>query len=346
MKHGLTNLITDLLMKKAKESKKGEEGEVYLSPLIAVLGIVTFIPFAILAILAFCKKEALFICLAACILPSLGLSMIIGYINCRIRYNEEGFAARNFLGIRRRFTYDQITGIRRNSHETYLYVGKHRYMIDEIAIGGNDFLSYARDRYRMATGKPVPNIRPSEKDLFRGNIKTPGLFVGVYMVVFLMILGMTIFFACSTMLPSSPENTEEQTVSFVSCELREDRLCLNSGDGKLYMISFVDEVFDSASICRVCYEGKNLTVYSDKLRDRDCWEIKAIYQGETEILSFEETTRLHRQEYWPLILLVGSFCLLWLAYVIASIVVGRNIHKYSRKTVKKFFGEEYVNWCK
>ncbi len=140
MMHGLTNLITGLLVEKMKNPKKVKEGEVHLHGLLAVLGAVAFLLFAIPAILAFCKQEALFICLLACIMPCLGLSMI-----------------------------------------------------------------------------------------------------------------------------------------------------------------------------------------------------------KRELLSFEETARLHRQEYWPLIPFVGSFGLAWLAYVIASIVVGRNIHKYSRKTVKKFFQEENVN---
>ena len=222
-------------------------------------------------------------------------------------------------------------------------------MVDEIAVGGDEFLTYARDRYRIATGKLIPNICPSGKDLFCGNIKNPGYFISMYIVVFVLCLGLVIFVTCSTMLPSSPENTEEQRVSFVSCELRGDRLCLNSADGELYKISFVDEDFDTESIRRICFEGEHLRVYSERIEpddEQNYWEIKAIYQGEIELLSFEETTRLHRQEYWPHIPVVGSFGLLWLAYVIASIVVGRNIHKYSRKTVKKFFGAEYVNWCK
>ena len=79
---------------------------------------------------------------------SLGATLIIAFANCRISYDEDGFVAKNFFGVKRKFTYDQVTAIKENMHEDYIYVGKRRVMIDEFSVGGKEFIAYVKKRYR------------------------------------------------------------------------------------------------------------------------------------------------------------------------------------------------------
>ena len=48
------------------------------------------------------------LCLGASFL--LGGDIILGYFNCRVAYREEDFTVRNFWGVKRTYTYDQIPG--------------------------------------------------------------------------------------------------------------------------------------------------------------------------------------------------------------------------------------------
>lgn len=93
----------------------------------------------------------------------LGMSLVVAFVNCRISYDEERFVAKSFLGIKREFTYDQVTTIKEGLHEDYIYIGKHRVMIDEVSIGGVDLLSSLRENIvPHTTGKASPKyIRQS-----------------------------------------------------------------------------------------------------------------------------------------------------------------------------------------
>ena len=53
-------------------------------------------------------------------------------------------------------------------HEKYLYVGERRIMIDEFAVGGSDFISYVRKRYReIHKGEALPKFNNYKTDIFR-----------------------------------------------------------------------------------------------------------------------------------------------------------------------------------
>ena len=75
------------------------------------------------------------------------ISLIVGFINCRISYDEDGFVSKNFLGIKRKFTYDQVTAIKENLRESYIYMGDRRVMVDQLAVGGDEFIKLVKKKY-------------------------------------------------------------------------------------------------------------------------------------------------------------------------------------------------------
>lgn len=341
----LSRKITDILVDQLSKPRKGKQGEVHLPGFLGILGTVCGIPFLLLALISFLKEE-LGAALCFLLLASLGGAMIVGYFNCRITYDSSGFTAKNFLGIKGRFTYDQITGIKRNVNEIFLYVGKRRYMVDGIAVGGGEFLLFAAKQYRtLNNGSSIPMIQNSKRDLFHGNVESPGEFLFVYILIGVVCVGFLIFVVCEVFVPSNPGNTIEQEVCFASCQVKEDRICFRSVDRKLYKISFFDEEIDLQEMDRLCDGESLLTVYGKEYTPddgEDYFEIKAIYHNDEEILSFSDTDRLHRQEYWPLVLMGLLFCMIWGAYVAGSVIVGRNPQRYSKKTIKLFFKDGYV----
>ena len=343
----LSRKITDVLIDQMQKPRKGKQGEVHLPGFLGILGAVCAIPFLIFAVISF-LKEALGAALCFLLLASLGGSMVVAYLNCRIIYDDSGFVARNFLGIRGRFTYDRITGIKRNVNETFLYVGKRRYMVDGIAVGGGEFLLFAAKQYRtLNNGRSIPSIQNTKRDLFHGNVESSGEFLFAYILMGVVCVGFLIFMAFEVFLPSNPGNTIEQKVCFTSCQVKEDRIHFRSEDQKLYKISFFDEKIDLQEMDRLCDGESLLTVYGKEYTPddgEDYFEIKAIYHNDDEILSFSDTNRLHRQEFWPLLLIGLLFCLIWGAYVVGSVIVGRNPKRYSKKTLKLFFKDGYVKY--
>jgi hypothetical protein len=271
-------------------------------------------------------------------------SLIVAYINCRISYDEDGFTAKNFFGIKRYYTYDQITGIKENMHESYLYMGKRRIMIDEFATGGMEFIWLANKKYRKLYRKPIP--KKITKDIFNGNIESPGEFLFVFIVMGIVGIGALILITWFVFQPSTKNNTIEQQTVFQAYTKQDRDWILKSADGQIYKIKFTDSEFNADLVPSLC-DGKTVyTTYSERHdpdHGEDYYGIEAIMADGDYVLTFEETARMNVQEYGPLIPFVGLVITLPAClFVIFCIKVGRNPTKYSPRTVKIFFKPEYV----
>ena len=146
--------------------------------------------------------------------------------------------------------------------------------------------------------------------------------------------------------PSTVDNTIEHSISFTSCTTNGDEIVLTSLDNKLYKIRFIGEGFDSTEI-KAISDGKTVvTTYSKEITPDDeenYYSIKAILHEDTYLLSFDETNRWHQDEYWMLIFFPVIFAIPWGAFVTMSIIVGRNPKKFSKKVIKLFFKDGYIN---
>ena len=112
----------------------------------------------------------------------IGLAMLLAYCNETVRYDEASFTASSFLGVRRSYSYSEITGIRR-SGDVFLYCGRRRIRLDTIAQGRDDFVQYADKARRRQCGAGIP-LRPRRKDPMNGNLDTPWLYLFFYLFLF------------------------------------------------------------------------------------------------------------------------------------------------------------------
>ena len=331
-----------------RQPSKAEKGKVYLPKFLLMIGLICSAFFIIPAIiLAFLGKH-LALAIVFFAFSLLSASLIIAFKNCRISYEENGFVAKNFLGIKRSFTYDQVTAVKINMHETYIFAGKRKVMVDGFSIGKIEFISMIRKRYRMIhNGQALPQIHKTKHDIFNGNIADVGGFVFVYIFLSVIIAACAIFFALEVFVPNTAANTVEQQVSFTSFVAKGDEIVLTSSDNELYKIKFVGDEFDSTEIRTVCDGRTSVTVYSKEITPDDeenYYAIKAILNGDAYLLSFDETNRWHREEYWPILLVPAILAVLWGAFIAGSIIVGRNPKKFSKKVVRLFFQDRYVKY--
>ena len=332
-----------------RQPKKAEAGKVYYPKFFAIIGIITSTVFLVFTLITAFSDEPLWVPILFFSFSLLGAGFIIAFINCRISYDEDGFVARNFFGAKRRFTYDQVTAIKENMHEAYLYNGERKVLIDELSVGGRDFITYAKKRYRtIHNGQALPKIKKSKRDIFNGNVEDAAGFIFAYILMSVLILATAIFLVWYVYLsPSTVDNTIKQEVSFTSLQKTDDEIRLTSLNNKLYKIRFIDDDFHSNRIKALC-DGKTVvTTYSTKVTPDDgddYYSIHAIYAGDTCLLSFEETNRWYQKEHQTLLLFPAVFALLWGVYIAGSIIVGRNPKKFSKNVIHLYFKEGYVKY--
>lgn len=341
MRHMITNflirLMDQMLRKKANTEQKANN--VHLPMFLAILGVIGFLICAVPAVIILCSEGDVATALPLFLCSLLGLTLIIAFFHCRISYDEEGFHARNFLGIKRYYTYTDVTGLLENPHETFIYMGKHHIMVDEYSIGGQEFIIQIKKKYSALNNrKMIPRIK-SKADLFNGNVPGSGTILFGFILITVLLSGLTAWLSFSICRPSTAENTEYHTVRFDSYTLLEDEVGFYAVGGKYYAIRFIDEQFDPSAIVSVCDGKTPVTVYIEEVTPdyaKPYYSLKAIVADGTYLLHFEETDKFHRQEYWPLILIFAVILLLWFGFMIAFTVVMRNPQKYSKRTVQFF----------
>lgn len=334
-----------------RHPKKTEKGKVFLHKFIPIIGTIDTAFFLVPAFITAFTDEPIWVPIVSLLLASLGAILIIAYLNCRITYDDHGFTAKSFFGIKRQYTYEDITAIKTNMHENILYLGKHRVMIDEFALGGIDFIFFCNRKYRkLHNGNKLPRIHKTKHDIFNGNVRDATGFligyilVGVCIIAFLIFVVVYVYF-----MPNTEENTQCSQVYLASCIQKDDTLVMTSSDGETYEIQLFGGDLDTSKIEPVC-DGKTLLdVYSKKITpdgEEEYFSVKAIRSNGKDIVGFNEINRLHQQEFFPLIILAGAMNLIWLVYVAFSVIVGRNPQKFSKKFVRLFFKDGYVKYRK
>lgn len=340
----LTAVLVPWILSLLSQPKPGEKGRVRLPKFLPVLGVVSMVLFLIPAcITAFGEEEDVGVFWAFVAFAALGASLIVAYCNCRIAYDRDGFTAKNFFGIKRRFGYDEITGIRWELHENVLCLGRRKVVIDSMAVGGGEFLLYASQQYRKIHKKPIPDASKEKKDLFNGHIKGAWECIFAYILVYLVILGFSAF-VIHSIWGDPVKEPETRTLCFSACEKEDGDLLLQSSGGETARIEFVPQDYDASALKALC-DGVTPLELEGKVMEPDGGEpyfrVVRVSCGGRELLSREEAKAFQTEEYRPLIFFPAVFFLVWSGFVIASVIVGRNPQKYP-KLARKLFKPEAI----
>ena len=331
-----------------RQPKTAEKGKVHLPKFFAIFGAITSAILLVPAIITAFSDEDIWVPVLFLAFSLLGATLIIAFVNCRIAYDEDGFVAKTFFGIKRKVSYDQVTAIKENMHETYIYIGKRRVMVDEFSVGGKEFINLVKKKYRtLHSGQSLPKITKTKNDIFNGHVKDVTGFYVAYGLVSVLLVGAIVFLVCFIFIPKNVNNTVEQTVTFISCDVKEDEVILTSADDNIYKIQYAAEQININGIKSICNGKSKVTTYSKEVTpddEEDFYLIKAIKYNDSYLLSFEEESQLYIQESWPIVALFLFMFLIWVAFIVASIVVGRNPQKFSKKVVKMFFKDGYINY--
>ena len=334
-----------------REKGRSDKGRVYLPGPFAWIGAVCGGAFLIpTLIILLTTDESPWLSFVFLCISLLGGSLSLAHLNCRITYDQESFTHKNFFGIKRTYTYDQITGLKEGTHEDIFYMGRHFAMIDEYSVGAMEFEIMAKKRYQaLSGGKPIPRVKPKLPDPFNGHVEGGAGLIVVYIGVTLLFLALLGWFVADVyLIPPSPEEDERMEVVFDRAAVRGDYLYLYPADESLesFQIRHLDGSVELAPIKAVCDGTTTVTVYADHTKPKNgdaYYLVEAVMVGDTVLFSFEDNQRLRQNEYWLLIPFIGGFILLWCVYIFFSIRVGRNPERYSKKVIRFFFKDGYVH---
>ena len=261
------------------------------------------------------------------ILALLGIFLIIGYFNQRIYYSADKFVSSNLWGVKRTYSYGDISGIMGYGRNTdvKIYIGDKKIAIDRMAVGKKEFIEFALKRHRELKHKNIPLLRAAKKkDLFNGNIANPGEFIAVYIII---AIGAALLFGIMLFVEFSPQTPETDlrysTVAFNSCEVYGDELWLRTGGDMDYKIAHYDEVLPDDY--RVYY-ARGAANEMFVMQEKEC-EVRA---------------RHTKEERPKIIALFSALMLFLLSFIPGSIYAGRHADTLNPKIVRIFFKPDYI----
>lgn len=344
MEQRITRIVLDLLDKQMRKPREAKKNVVFLNPVLLWVGIVCTVLFLIpglaVPLLTGNWETWPFLGFAA-----LGASLILGYCNCRIWYNEEGFTVRYLLGYHRHFTYDQIESIQGWSRDVKLKVRGCTVRVDELAVGKREFLGYAKKQYRaLFGGKPIPVVEKTRWDPFNGHVDNPGEMVAVYVLIAVILP----VFVLGTFLTQEPTPREELTffTAAVGYDNEEDTDLLMFGEDRMVEVwGYQRTIAEPQEFLALCDGGERFTMGYRTLVDEDgnvtALSVEHIEDSTGKIWMTPEDAFEYR--FYSVFWIILAFDLLWLTYCAASVYVGRNPQKFSKKVIRMFFKDGYVH---
>ena len=139
------------------QPKKAEKGKVHLPKFFIILGAIGFIAFLIPVFITIFLAEPIWVPIVFLIFSLIGAIFIIAFLNCRISYDEKGFIYKNFFGMKKFFTYDQVTAIKEGVEESYIYTDKNRVLVTGLSVGGIEFINLVKEKYKVLhNGQKIP----------------------------------------------------------------------------------------------------------------------------------------------------------------------------------------------
>ncbi len=286
--------------------------------------------------------------IALAVFSLLPLALISSYFTFHIDFDKDGFTHRNALGITRRYRYTDVTGISGGTEQgdITIYADGHKIHIDGGAnpIKKRKFLNFVRTQYRKNNkGQVLPRKRP-KTDIFNGNVNNPGEFIFVYALIYVFIIGMFIFIAVAWQ-PTKAEDLTYQTVSFDRYAINDDEtddLYLYAKEKEYRIYSYEKVLQNTEHLLSLC-DGKTLFTVGMEEYDTHCNVSALESEDGMPYLTFEETNRVEKESSLMLFLLFGGFFVIWTAFVVLSIAIGRNPKKYPKWLVHGFFKPGYIN---
>lgn len=268
--------------------------------------------------------------------------MMLGYLNCVIRYDETGFAARNLLGITRHCGYNEVEGIRAGK-DRWVYVQGHSILVDGLSNGGDEFVQAVEKGYRRATGKRLPCF-PSFKrkwDPMNGHVDYPWFLFIMWIVMGLFCVALPVMILYSMTAETNPEDIVVHTVQFRSYQLEDGALKLYiDTDETPFEIGYYRHYGEALPEPGVLCNGETYSVGVEK----DGHYVVSLTGADgTQYITPDAERQVYRdsQRFAVWLCCIGALIGLWGCYM--GIAVARHPERYSEKVRRLFYKDGFLH---
>ena len=185
-----------------------------------------------------------------------------------------------------------------------------------------------------------------KRDIFKGNVKNPGEFLFIFILIGALMIGLLAFTVCDRIFRvHSEDNTDRRDITVASCTEKDGGLVLMGADNMRYEIYGDVDAQTAEAIAQVCSEGAHVTAYTvtaTSKNNEDYYVVWALRDADTYVLTFDMMNNQYRQEHKPVIITFSVMLFLWGAIVAMSIIVGRHPERFSRGVKRLFFKDGYI----
>ena len=331
-----------------------KEKGVYLPQFLLWLGVIDGVLFLAFGWIAAREDGSLglTVCLGAFVL--LGMLLMLGWKNCFIVYDKEGFTQRNLVGMRRRFTYEQVTGWscnERNPMESTLCVAGKKVPFNLTSKNGPEFLAAVGSAYRRIHGKQnmpeIPALR-KERGGFCAHVYNPGEYLLVFLMMVAMVVGFGAWLAIDSWMPITEQDGQEYALTFCAWELEEDDLKLTSPQTQeLYWINGCEDYVQNLDALIEKCDGKTtFTVWAERFTPKEedpFYRVYALSSGTEVYRTFADSTAYRRENIPGIAALFGVFLLIVLAFSGFIYMVGSDPQRFPKWVVYACFKKNAID---
>lgn len=316
-----------------------------------IIGIVFCLSVGILGLIKISDNIAIVLFCVFVLFSLLFVSLVIGFINCRVYYDDDGFIHKNFFGKKQRYSYSEIDCIHYRRKGDYgIKVNGKEILIEALAIGSSTFMLFAKEKCRQLNGgRDVPDFSPKAKlDLFKGNIKNPEAHVIIYSL--LLVLSMLVFVLA--VIPTEPTQKSELIFveeSVLNYEVQDDTLVFEVDGVKLglYLYGYNQTVTDIEKLYYLFESKEQLRIGYNPPSFRSLSGNRVEYIEDSEGVVYttpEDYIQYYKENIEPNSDLICTLLVLTiLVYIVFSIYVGRNAQRFNKRLVNLFFKGNLVD---
>lgn len=327
---------------KYKSKNKIDYRMVINSREIAVIGLVCTLFSGVATVAAAISGAGMATCILFGVFAVLGVILVLT-VNQRVDYTDKDFTYRDMLRITHRYEYSQVKKIRYGGN-LIITVGKRLILIDENASNIDGF---AKELIQHSENAEVINSEKSK--LFRGNIRHPGGFILVDIIVmaapvFLLVVAL---FANPDIMPDE--------ITIYTGRITEYHFDKSDNSGR-FIITVSDRAgekrtFATGFIEDNSQEYKDIEIniaknrefeigYIDKENDEET-DIRLFSCGNTCYVSLDDVNSVNDENRKTLFVLSGVFFAFAILYVVASTYIMSNADRYPR-LIKLFEQEDHI----
>ena len=329
---------------------------VYLPSLLFWLGLLGDGIFLAISWLAVQDNEGLGLTVLFGLFVLLGMFLMLGWKNCLILYDKTGFTQQNLLGMRRRFSYDQVTGWCMNSTnpmESTLYAAGKKITFSMISAHSADFFTTVCAGYRRTHGNQnIPEIPALRKDRgrFAAHVYNPGEYLAVLVIILVFVVGCFAWLVIDQWMPIKEQDAAQYTLTFSAWEVEEDQLILTTPQmqERFRIDGYEDHLSRMDHLMTACDGETTFTVWAKRIvpdgKESPFFWVYALASENVVYRTFEDTTACRRAEIPVTLAVCGGMLLFVLAFAGFLYIVGCYPEKFPRWVVYACYKKNAIDF--